>query len=156
MPVGQGGDRFMSARKVPRRLRALGALAVVLAVAGLTACNYGPDNVAKQVTVVGSDTTQEVMGAIAAQYNANIPDGYNPNNASHDNLSNVLSIQSSALTVPGDSDCAARTWHTPAGAGEFLAPNGSSLGRDALRDSPGCVDIARSSSGPRAVSPTGD
>jgi phosphate transport system substrate-binding protein len=146
----------MSARKVPRRLRAIGGVAVLLALTGLTACNYGPDNQDKQITLAGSDTTQDVMGAIALQYNANVPSGYNPNDASHDTLSNVLSVQQPPLTVNGDEDCATRTWATPAGAGQTLAPNGSSAGRDVLQDQPGCVDIARSSSGPRAVGPTGD
>jgi phosphate transport system substrate-binding protein len=146
----------MSGRKVPRRLRAIGGVAVLLALTGLTACNYGPDNQDKQITLAGSDTTQDVMEAIVTQYNGNIPNGYNPNDASHDTLSNVLSVQSTPKTVNGDEDCATRTWATPATPPQVLAPNGSSAGRDALQDEPGCVDIARSSSGPRAVGPTGD
>jgi phosphate transport system substrate-binding protein len=45
---------------------------------------------------------------------------------------------------------------TPPATGTHVAPNGSSAGRDALQDEPDCVDIARSSSGPRAVGPSGD
>ncbi|MCY7299004.1 MAG: hypothetical protein LH616_07330, partial [Ilumatobacteraceae bacterium] len=43
----------------------------------------------------------------------------------------------------------------PPGVGEFAAPNGSSAGRDALKVSinagDACIDVARSSSGPRAI-----
>ena len=53
------------------------------------------------------------------------------------------------------STAAARTYHTPAGPGEVLAPNGSSNGRNALKASvqngDGCIDIARSSGPPRAI-----
>jgi ABC-type phosphate transport system substrate-binding protein len=149
----------MSARKVPRRLRALGGGAALLALTGiLAACDYGPDNVAKKITVVGSDTTQDVMQRILLRYHFNQPDGYNKFDSSHDDMANVLAVQDPGLTVAADSDCAARTWVTPADdPGEFLAPNGSSNGRNALRDdTPGCVDIARSSAAPRAIGPTGD
>ena len=97
------------------------------------------------IVAVGSDTTQEVMGAIlngTGQYN-------------------VKAQQPTALTVPADapSCTVAQTYHTPAGAGEVLAPNGSGAGRNALiaeetaaAGSPrGCIDIARSSGGPRGV-----
>lgn|SRR5262245_14208658 len=150
----------MSARKVPRRLRALGGVVALLAVASvLAACDYGPDNVAKKITIVGSDTTQDVMTRIAFKYTIGlgVPADYNPNNASHDDLFNVLSVQNPGLAVAADSDCAARTWFTPPATGTHQAPNGSTAGRNALRDdTPGCVDIARSSAGPRAIGPTGD
>ena len=97
------------------------------------------------IVAVGSDTTQDVMGAIlngTGQYN-------------------VLAQQPTALTVPADapSCTVAQTYHTPAGAGEVLAPNGSGAGRNALiaeetaaAGSPrGCIDIARSSGAPRGI-----
>jgi len=97
------------------------------------------------IVAVGSDTTQEVMGAIlngTGQYN-------------------VKAQQPTALTVPADapSCTVAQTYHTPAGAGEVLAPNGSGAGRNALiaeetaaAGSPrGCIDIARSSGAPRGI-----
>jgi phosphate transport system substrate-binding protein len=150
----------MRARKIPRRIRALGGGAALIALAGvLAACDYGPDNVAKKITIVGSDTTQDVMTRIAFKYTVGlgIPADYNPANSSHDDLFNVLSVQSPGLAVPADGDCGARTWSTPPAAGTHTAPNGSTAGRNALRDdTPGCVDIARSSAGPRAIGPTGD
>jgi ABC-type phosphate transport system substrate-binding protein len=146
----------MSARKVPRRLRVLGGATALIALTGLAACDYGPDNVDKVITLAGSDTTQDVMEAIAGQYNANVPNGYNPPDASHDDLHNILAVQNPGEAVPGDEDCETRTWYTPPATGTNVAPNGSSAGRDALQDEPGCVDIARSSAGPRAVGPTGD
>jgi len=97
------------------------------------------------IVAVGSDTTQDFMGSIlngAGQYN-------------------VKAQQPTALTVPADAPTCtvAQTYHTPAGAGEVLAPNGSGAGRNALKaeetaaaGSPrGCIDIARSSGGPRGV-----
>ncbi len=97
------------------------------------------------IVAVGSDTTQDVMGAIlngTGQYN-------------------VKAQQTTALTVPADAPTCtvAQTYHTPAGAGEVLAPNGSGAGRNALiaeetaaAGSPrGCIDIARSSGAPRGI-----
>jgi hypothetical protein len=97
------------------------------------------------IVAVGSDTTQDVMGAIlngAGQFN-------------------VKAQQPTALTVPADAPTCtvAQTYHTPAGAGEVLAPNGSGAGRNALiaeetaaAGSPrGCIDIARSSGAPRGI-----
>jgi phosphate transport system substrate-binding protein len=148
----------MATRKIPRRVRALGGGAALLALAGvLAACDYGPDNVAKKITVVGSDTTQDVMARILLRYHFNQPTDYNKFDSSHDDMFNVLSVQNPGLAVPADGDCGARTWATPPAAGTHLAPNGSSAGRNALRDdTPGCVDIARSSAAPRAIGPTGD
>ena len=101
------------------------------------------------LTLAGSDTTELLMdnvigGAAANEYN-------------------VHAQPSSPVTVPGDSNCASQTYATTPTAGQTLAPNGSSNGRRALRDSiagtfavggstspsvTGCVDIARSSADP--------
>jgi phosphate transport system substrate-binding protein len=119
------------------------------AIALMTAC-LPPDKTPQTITLAGSDTTQDVMGAIAAAYN-----GDPSYNSDPDTLVNVLSQQFTPLTAPGDADCGSITWHTPAGAGEQLAPNGSSNGRNALKTSvqngDGCVDVARSSGPPRAI-----
>ena len=73
-----------------------------------------------------------------------------------DTLSNIKSQEPGAgITVPADGNCTtAITYTTPAG-GNTLAPNGSGAGRDALKASvtagDSCIDVARSSSGPRAI-----
>lgn len=99
------------------------------------------------IVAVGSDTTQEVMGAIlngTGQYN-------------------VKAQQSPTLSVPADAPTCtvAQNYMTPlvAGPGNVLAPNGSGAGRNALiaeetaaAGSPrGCIDIARSSGAPRGI-----
>ena len=138
-----------------RRFRAVGALAVLLGVAGLTACDYTQDGDPDVITAAGSDTTQDVMGDIDLATTDGIlrQSEVSAYNSDPDNLENVLSQEPGGNSVPGDEHCGARTYRTPPGAGEFLAPNGSSAGRDALRDSVqadnGCIDIARSSGPPR-------
>lgn len=136
----------------------MGGATVMLAFATLAACDFGPDNDKDILTIAGSDTTENVMADIATAYNNDA--SYNNNQDDGgiddaDDLYNVLSVQSSALNVPGDEHAGARVWHTPAGTGEVASPNGSSAGRDSLRVSvlagDGYVDIARSSSGPRTI-----
>ncbi len=131
------------------RRRALAGVVALSAVIAGSAC-MPADKAVQTITLAGSDTSQDVMGAVAAQYNADT--GYNSDG---DVVENVLSQEFGGNTVPGDAACATRTYRTPPGAGEFLAPNGSSNGRDALRASvqagDGCIDVARSSSGPRAI-----
>ncbi len=100
---------------------------------------------APAIVAVGSDTTQDVMNVILTG-----ADNYN-----------VLAQQSTPKTVPSDTSCnVSQTYHTPAGAGEVLAPNGSGAGRNALiaeetagaGGTPrGCIDIARSSGAPRGI-----
>lgn len=141
-----------------RRLRALASrrklgavaaamLAVIFVVA---ACDPAPNKKVDQLTIVGSDTTQDVMDQIAAIYN--VATSYNTD---HDVLQNIRAVQTTAKTVPADANCGQITWHTPAGTGEQLAPNGSSAGRDALsfyvQAGNGCVDAARSSGTPRPI-----
>ena len=149
----------MRIRSTSRRFRAVGALAVMLGVAGLTACDYTQDGDPDVITAAGSDTTQDVMGDVDLATTDGIlrQSEVSAYNSDPDNLENVLSQEPGGNAVPGDEDCAARTYRTPPGGGEFAAPNGSSAGRDALRASvqndDGCIDIARSSSGPRAINP---
>jgi phosphate transport system substrate-binding protein len=129
-----------------RTLAGAGALAAVGALA-MSSCmvQNGKPNT---LTLVGSDTTQNVMGAISTQFN-----GDASNNKDPDTAVNVFATQSPALDAPADAFCGDIKWDDPAGAGEMLAPNGSSAGRDALKNSvtagDGCVDIARSSATPR-------
>ena len=76
-------------------------------------------------------------------------------NKDPDTLVNIHAIETAPHTVAGDGQCGNVTYHTPPGAGEVVAPFGSSNGRNALKASvlngDGCIDIARSSGAPRAV-----
>ena len=123
----------------------------------MVACDYGPDGDPDVIAVAGSDTTQDVVGALVTNYNAdpNYNEDANIPGVDKDSLDNILSVEANPNAVAGDEHCGNVTYHTPAGAGETLAPNGSSAGRDALKASVlagnGCIDIARSSAGPRPV-----
>jgi phosphate transport system substrate-binding protein len=135
----------------PLTLRRRAGLGVAVASAALafTAC-MPADGVQQTIALAGSDTTQDVSGALADQYNAD-----RSWNADGDRVENILSQEPWGNAVKGDAHCANKTYWTPAGAGETLAPNGSGAGRDALKASvqagDGCIDVARSSSAPRAV-----
>jgi phosphate transport system substrate-binding protein len=130
----------------------------MLALTGLVACDYGPDGDKDVVAFAGSDTTQDVVGALINSYNLDTAYNDDPDIAGddRDTLDNILSVETNPNPVPADEHCAARTYHTPPSGSEVLAPNGSGAGRDALKASvlagDGCIDVARSSSGPR---PTG-
>jgi phosphate transport system substrate-binding protein len=135
-----------------RRLRAVVGASAVLGLMGLAGCDYGQDGDPDVIALAGSDTTEDVMQAIADSYNADANYNQDP-----DDLRNIKSRQTPALLVPADEDCTtARTFEFPVGPGETEPPNGSSAGRNALRADPGCYDIARSSGPPRPVGPTGD
>lgn len=128
--------------------RALGLALVVGAAASMLVATPGHAAHSDVITIAGSDTTELLMDNIAGGAAAN--------------EYNVHAEQSPAMTVPGDANCATQTYvKAPAGAGQTLAPKGSSAGRRALRDSiagsfavgnagtvSGCVDIARSSAAP--------
>lgn len=160
------GFHIVISRLLKGRRRVVTGGTALLVVLGLAACDYGPDGDTDQLTIVGSDTTQDVMGGIRQDYlddttynnDENIPGD------DRDILTNILSVQTAPVTVAPDEDCpndepagapAGITWSTPAVPGGRLAPNGSSAGRDALKTSviadDGCVDIARSSAPPRPV-----
>lgn len=133
----------------PTRRLALAAASAGLAAVSLSGCLIA-DNVSQTIAVAGSDTTQDVMGAIITAYNADTAYNTDP-----DLLVNIKSQEPGGVTAPADANCATRTYRTPPGGGEFAAPNGSSAGRDALKASvnagDSCIDVARSSSGPRAI-----
>ncbi len=127
----------------------------LLALTGMVACDYGPDGDPDVIALAGSDTTQDVVGALVNSYNADATYNEDANipGVDKDSLDNILSVEANPNAVAADEHCGNVTYHTPAGAGETLAPNGSGAGRDALKASVlagnGCIDIARSSSGPR-------
>lgn len=131
-----------------RRRAGLGVAAASLALAA-TAC-MPADEVTQTIAFAGSDTTQDFTGALAAEFNAD-----SNHNSDPDHLDNILSQEPTGNAVPGDAECAAMTYRTPPTGSEVLAPNGSSAGRNALKASvqagDGCIDVARSSSGPRSI-----
>ena len=133
----------------PTRRLAFAAAGAGLAAVSLSGCLIA-DNTAQTIGVAGSDTTQDVMASIIASYNADAAYNTDP-----DLLVNIKSQEPGGVAVAADANCAARTYRTPPGVGEFAAPNGSSAGRDALKGSinagDACIDVARSSSGPRAI-----
>jgi len=139
-----------------RRIAVAGTSVAALAMLA-AACNYGPDGDQDVLAFAGSDTTQDVMGGIIADYQADTKYNDDPNVAGDDRdiLHNVLSVETSPHLVPGDEHCGDITYHSPPGAGEVVAPNGSGAGRDALKASflagDGCIDIARSSGTPRPI-----
>jgi phosphate transport system substrate-binding protein len=147
----------MVASFIPRRVRGVaGGALVLVALAGVSACGTN-DGVKQTVTMVGSDTTQDVMAAIANQYDGD--NTYNP--SGEDDSESVLAIVSApdpGDAVPGDAvtSCGNKVYRTPTSVPtEVTRPNGSGAGRDALLASvqagDGCIDVARSSSGPRAI-----
>lgn len=125
-------------------------LAAAASVAVLASACMPPDKVQQTITLAGSDTTQDISAAFTTGFNTDTSYNSDP-----DTIVNVLSQQSTPVAAPADAHCAARTYATPASGAQTLAPNGSSAGRDALRVSvlagDGCIDVARSSSGPRAI-----
>jgi phosphate transport system substrate-binding protein len=141
-----------------RRIAVAGTSVAALAMLA-AACNYGPDGDPDVLAIVGSDTTQDVVGGIVTDYDLDLKynDDENIPGDDRDNLENVLSVEPNPHPVPGDEHCGAITYHTPPGGGEVLAPNGSTAGRDALKASflagDGCIDIARSSGAPRPIGP---
>jgi phosphate transport system substrate-binding protein len=139
---------------------ARGAIAL-LAMSGLAAACGTNDGVKQSITMVGSDTTQDVMAALATQYNND--NSYNPSH--EDDNQSVLAISATSpdpghtVASDGVTPCPTRTYRTPTSvATEVTRPNGSSAGRNALSASvqagDGCIDIARSSGPPRPIGTT--
>ena len=117
------------------------------------------------IAIAGSDTTYDVVNSIRAAMPARVK--------SHVfNVPPILTPAPAAMTVPGDASCA-QVVYDPAETGDtnyltdsnnngrLVNPNGSSQGRDSLKQSAdgsltfgsatidtggGCIDIARSSS----------
>lgn len=127
-------------------------------LAGVTGAGAAPPPGTTIIAATGSDTSDDLMEAYLFN-----PD---PNGPGDNGRYNIRAKYDGTTTefVPGDSFCADRTYGSsiPLPPGVTLAPNGSTAGRNALRDtlsipgSTGCYDIARSSSTPRAVGPSGD
>lgn len=114
----------------------------------------GGDGQVQVLAAAGSDTTQDVMGAILGAYRTDAaanPDG---------DVTVNIPVRPAGLTVPGDATCAARSY-VPAGQenppSSYPAPSGSGQGKTALADpanrATACIDIARSSSGRGASDP---
>ncbi|MFC5751767.1 substrate-binding domain-containing protein [Actinomadura rugatobispora] len=148
-----------------RKVLLAGAAAVALG--GLMAAPANAvapgDGIVQTITMGGSDTTEDVMDALAAEYNTNTT--YNPDG---DVVKNVPVLPGAApgFSVPGDANCGTRAYVdkalAPATPPPYPAPNGSSDGKRALQGvapfptdnaTTGCFDGARSSSGPSSSDP---
>jgi phosphate transport system substrate-binding protein len=128
-----------------KHLTRFGLVAGALGLSGLMLASCTPQPTV--INMVGSDTIQDVMGAIANQYNGS-------SQATSDNatLFNTRATNTATVTVPGDSTCASFTYDPTGGANP--APNGSSQGISALQGNArgnGCTDDARSSRGPNGT-----
>ncbi|MGH3242232.1 MAG: substrate-binding domain-containing protein [Spirillospora sp.] len=141
------------------------ALAALTTVASPATAEPPPNGTAEVIAFAGSDTTEDVMDALTAAYRANTtanPDG--------DNTVNIP-VQAEAgapgFTVPAQGACTtARTYVNELEANPpstYPAPNGSTDGKNALQGNPpypadnlatGCIDGARSSSGPSSGDPS--
>ncbi len=157
--------------------KGLAATAALATAAGLLSVTSPAQAAPPPGTVIiataGSDTTDDLMNQLLTN-----PDPNGPGDNGRYNIRAVYST-GNALFVPSDANC--NTDNRPASSGNYVQPpntgivygnvpgatvnpNGSTAGRNALRDSvnnpdaakKGCIDNARSSSGPRSVSPTGD
>jgi hypothetical protein len=135
-----------------KHLTRFGMVAGALGISGLMLASCGTPT--QIINMVGSDTTQDVMGAIATQYNGS-------SQATSDNaqLFNSRATNAAAVTVTGDDKCAQFVYDAtpvpPAPADPQAAPNGSGAGITALETNgppqvspanPNCSDIARASS----------
>ena len=123
---------------------AAGALTVALTGVATTPARAvpAPDGTSNVLAVVGSRLTEDVMGALAAGYNANA--AYNPD---PDLVANVPTSPDVPYVVPGQGSCEERTY----GDGGVAAPADSDEGKAALGESDNvttsCVDIVRSTFG---------
>jgi ABC-type phosphate transport system substrate-binding protein len=132
--------------------RAVGISAAVLtASGGLLAATAAAAPAPGYLTMVGSNTTQEVMGAVAAAFNGS-PTAVSENAKA----TNIYAQPAGAGTAaPSDANCnggAPITYIQGANptASQRTAPNGSKAGKAALATSvsngDSCVSVARSSS----------
>ncbi len=138
------------------RTRLLTAALAVASVAAPVVLSSTPATAADpthRLTAAGSDTTEAVMETILDRYAAS------PANTGGDAVANIPAVPKGAgYTVGADAGCGARTY-VPSGTPptNYTAPNGSGAGRNALKDptnlANGCIDIARSSSGPSSSDP---
>jgi len=152
---------------------AIGTVAGMMVAAGPAQAAPPPGTVI--IAVSGSDTTDDYMNSYMTNPDPNGPgDNGRYNIRAKYGVSGGASGQLTPTYVPNDANCAED--NTPGGTandfgitwgdgttmgGSFttkLAPNGSTAGRNALRDyvngapaNRGCIDVARSSSSPRSV-----
>lgn len=156
-------------KRASNRLLAVVAVLAAMAVFGASPALAipAPNGIRETVTFAGSDTTQDVTGVVVSDFNANIG-GRNPNTVAtpRDGAVNNPPVPGPAgFGVGADQFCGNRVY-IAGGAGDTnpatLDPvNGSSAGRTALNASAsspsatsrGCIDIARSSSGPSSSDP---
>jgi phosphate transport system substrate-binding protein len=141
-----------------------GKLLVVVALGAATAVQFGAapavavppaDGQVQVLAAAGSDTTQDVIGAVLAAYQGD--SGANPDG---DAGVNIPVRPAPSVTVPGDATCEQRSY-VPAGQesppASYPAPSGSGAGKTALQApanlASGCIDIARSSAGRAAADP---
>jgi len=128
--------------------------AVTLSSAPASAVPDGDGRV-QVLAAAGSDTTQDVVGAVLDAYRTNPaanPDG--------DVSVNIPVRPANSLTVPADGTCEQRDY-VPAGQenppASYPAPASSGAGKNALKDpanlATACIDIARSSAGRAASDP---
>jgi ABC-type phosphate transport system substrate-binding protein len=147
--------------------RAVGVGATVLATTGGLYASALPTASATTaatpetyLTMVGSNTTQEVMGAITTKFNASTTA-----KDEHAKLTNVYAQPADPGTVaPSDANCnggVAITYiqESNPGTNQRTAPNGSGAGKTALATSvtngDSCTSIARSSSPGASTDPSG-
>lgn len=143
-------------RAITRTLLTAVTATGLLAGAG-TAAQAVPaaDGQVQVLAAAGSDTTQDVVGAVLAAYGADTTA-----NPDRDVTVNIPVRPAAPVTVPADATCEQRDYVT---AGQeqppasYPAPGSSGAGRTALRDpanlGTACLDIARSSSGPSSSDP---
>jgi ABC-type phosphate transport system substrate-binding protein len=141
------------------RAAAVGAVALT-ATGGFLAAGASAAPVPVDLTVVGSNTTQEVMGAIVTTYNSSAAA-----KAADVKATNIDAVPAGAGTVAlSDSHCNGGVSITYiAGsnptANQRTAPNGSGAGRTALATSvtngDSCTSVARSSSAGSSTDPAG-
>lgn len=152
---------------IKSRALVIGALALALAGVAATPAHAVPaaDGVDQVLAIAGSDTTEDVMGDLAAAWNSPATINTDPDVAS--NIPVQAAAGSPGFTVPADPTCGSRTYVNRAEASPpttFPAPNGSTDGKNALagvtpfptdNTTTQCIDIARSSSGPSGSDPAG-
>jgi ABC-type phosphate transport system substrate-binding protein len=138
---------------------ALGLLGMMASMAPSALAATAATTKPKYLTMVGSNTTQEVMGAVAAAYN---------NTATTSQATNIYAQPADPGTAaPSNTACNSGVTITytqgdtgsPTGPDDMIAPNGSGAGRAALATSVStpnsCVSVARSSSPPASTDPAG-
>jgi phosphate transport system substrate-binding protein len=153
-----GGSGPEKERRLFKHFMRVGVATGLIALSGvaLTACGPPPQVLA----LVGSDTTQDIMGRLATEFN---------NNTSPDIAVNVPPVIGVGATfnVQGDNQAAAFSFSNPtagddpdpAGNNRDEPPNGSGAGITALindgtgGNEAGQIDIARSSRGRSASDP---